>query len=88
MNHYETVFILNPVLSDVQVKASKFEDFLTTRGATMVSERGLGPGLRNSKQKSGFYHLFEFNVPGEVLLLLKQNLDVTKELCVSNRKSR
>jgi small subunit ribosomal protein S6 len=43
MNHYETVFILNPVLSDVQVKetVSKFEDFLTTRGATM--ERGLGP---------------------------------------------
>jgi hypothetical protein len=38
MNHYETVFILNPVLSDVQVKetVSKFEDFLTTRGATMV----------------------------------------------------
>jgi small subunit ribosomal protein S6 len=28
MNHYETVFILNPVLSDVQVKetVSKFED--------------------------------------------------------------
>jgi small subunit ribosomal protein S6 len=40
MNHYETVFILNPVLS-VQVKetVSKFEDFLTTRGATMVSKR-------------------------------------------------
>jgi small subunit ribosomal protein S6 len=87
MNHYETVFILNPVLSDVQVKASKFEDFLTTRGATMVLKR-TGAWLRNSKQKSGFYHLFEFNVPGEVLLLLKQNLDVTKELCVSNRKSR
>jgi hypothetical protein len=34
MNHYETVFILNPVLSDVQVKetVSKFEDFLTSRG--------------------------------------------------------
>jgi hypothetical protein len=33
MNHYETVFILNPVLSDVQVKetVSKFEDFLTSR---------------------------------------------------------
>ncbi|MHB1108195.1 MAG: 30S ribosomal protein S6, partial [Lutibacter sp.] len=28
MNHYETVFILNPVLSDVQVKETvkKFED--------------------------------------------------------------
>jgi len=40
MNHYETVFILNPVLSDVQVKetVSKFEEFLTSRGAEMISK--------------------------------------------------
>jgi small subunit ribosomal protein S6 len=25
-------------------------------------------GLRNSKQKKWFYHLFEFKVPGEVLI--------------------
>ncbi len=38
MNHYETVFILNPVLSDVQVKETvrKFEDFLIAKGAKMV----------------------------------------------------
>jgi ribosomal protein S6 len=57
MNHYETVFILNPVLSDVQVKetVSKFEDFLTSRGAEMVSKEdwGLKNGLRNPKQ-NGF----------------------------------
>ncbi|MEN8776147.1 MAG: 30S ribosomal protein S6, partial [Polaribacter sp.] len=30
MNHYETVFILNPVLSDTQIKETvqKFEDYL------------------------------------------------------------
>jgi small subunit ribosomal protein S6 len=61
MNHYETVFILNPVLSDVQVKetVSKFEDFLTTRGPQWF-RRGLGPkknGLRNSKQKKWFLSL-------------------------------
>jgi small subunit ribosomal protein S6 len=41
MNHYETVFILNPVLSEVQVKetVSKFEDFLTSR-AEMVQRLG------------------------------------------------
>ncbi|MDG1212846.1 MAG: 30S ribosomal protein S6, partial [Flavobacteriaceae bacterium] len=29
MNHYETVFILNPVLSDTQIEETvkKFEDF-------------------------------------------------------------
>jgi small subunit ribosomal protein S6 len=63
MNHYETVFILNPVLSDVQVKetVSKFEDFLTSRGAEMVSKEDwvLKDGIRNPKQV-WFYHLFEF----------------------------
>jgi small subunit ribosomal protein S6 len=58
MNHYETVFILNPVLSDVQVKetVSKFEDFLTSRGAEMVSKDwGLKRWLTKSKtKKSGF----------------------------------
>ena len=38
MNHYETVFILNPVLSDVQVKETvkKFEDYLVSKGAEMT----------------------------------------------------
>jgi small subunit ribosomal protein S6 len=57
MNHYETVFILNPVLSDVQVKetVSKFEDFLTTREQKWYLKRlGLKKWLTKSKQKSGF----------------------------------
>jgi small subunit ribosomal protein S6 len=56
MNHYETVFILNPVLSDVQVKetVSKFEDFLTSRGAEMVSKEdwGLKKMVTKSKTKN------------------------------------
>jgi small subunit ribosomal protein S6 len=73
MNHYETVFILNPVLSDVQVKetVSKFEDFLTTRGAEMVSKEDWGlkkMAYEIQNKKSGFYHLFEFKVAGEVLI--------------------
>jgi small subunit ribosomal protein S6 len=44
MNNYETVFILNPVLSDVQVKetVSKFEDFLTAKGAEIVAKEDWG----------------------------------------------
>jgi small subunit ribosomal protein S6 len=34
----------------------------------MVSKEDWGLKKWNSKQKSGFYHLFEFNVPGEVLI--------------------
>ena len=73
MNHYETVFILNPVLSDIQVKetVSKFEDLLTSRGAEMVSKEDWGlkkMAYEIQHKKSGFYHLFEFKVSGEVLI--------------------
>ena len=70
MNHYETVFILNPVLSDDQIAETvkKFEDFLIKNGAKMVSKENWG--LKKlaypiQHKKSGFYHLFEFTAPGE-----------------------
>ena len=73
MKHYETVFILNPVLSDVQVKetVSKFEDFLTSRGAEMISKEDWGlkkMAYEIQNKKSGFYHLFEFKAPAELLI--------------------
>jgi small subunit ribosomal protein S6 len=73
MKNYETVFILNPVLSDVQVKetVSKFEDFLTSKGAEMVANEDWGLkklAYEIQNKKSGFYHLFEFKAPAEVLL--------------------
>ena len=44
MNHYETVFILNPVLSDTQIEETvkKFEDFLIKSGAKMVAKENWG----------------------------------------------
>jgi small subunit ribosomal protein S6 len=72
MNHYETVFILNPVLSDTQIEETvkKFEDFLIKNGAKMVSKEDWG--LKKlaypiQHKKSGFYHLFEFATPGEAI---------------------
>lgn len=72
MNHYETVFILNPVLSETQIEETvkKFEDFLIKNGAKMVSKEDWG--LKKlaypiQHKKSGFYHLFEFQVPGEAI---------------------
>ncbi len=72
MNHYETVFILNPVLSDDQIKEAvkKFEDYLLSKGAEMIWKEDWG--LKKlaypiKKKKSGFYHLFEFNAPGELV---------------------
>lgn len=44
MNHYETVFILNPVLSEDQIKETvkKYEDFLVSKGAKMISKENWG----------------------------------------------
>ena len=72
MNNYETVFILNPVLSDEQIKETvkKYEDFLVSKGAEMVAKEDWG--LRKlayaiQHKKSGFYHLFEYQVEGEFI---------------------
>ncbi len=72
MNNYESVFILNPVLSDQQIKetVSKFEDFLTSKGAKMVSKEDWGLkklAYEIQNKKSGFYHLFQFEAPGDII---------------------
>ena len=77
MNHYETVFILNPVLSDTQIEETvkKFEDFLKKNDASMVAKENWG--LKKlaypiQNKKSGFYHLFEFTTPGEIITPYEQ----------------
>ena len=72
MNHYETVFILNPVLSEEQTKETvlKYEKFLTSKGAKMVSKEDWG--LKKlaypiQNKKSGFYHLFEYTVNPNII---------------------
>ncbi len=72
MNHYETVFILNPVLSEEQIKETvkKFEDYLLSQGAEMIWKEDWG--LKKlaypiQRKKSGFYHLFEFKAEGSVI---------------------
>ncbi len=72
MNNYETVFILNPVLSEEQIKETvkKYEDLLVSKGAKMVSKEDWG--LKKlaypiQHKKSGFYHLFEYTVTGEAI---------------------
>ena len=66
MNHYETVFILTPVLSDQQMKEAveKFEKVLTDNGASIINEEIWG--LRKlaypiQKKSTGFYSLVEFD---------------------------
>ncbi|MGL4805779.1 MAG: 30S ribosomal protein S6 [Bacteroidales bacterium] len=72
MNHYETVFILTPVLSDVQMKEAveKFVDLLKAEGAEIINEEMWG--LKKlaypiQKKSTGFYNLVEFKANPEVI---------------------
>ena len=71
-NQYETVFILNPVLSQDQVSETvdKFKKILTDNGAIIVFENNWG--LRKlaypiQKKNTGFYYLIEFKGAGEII---------------------
>ena len=75
-NHYETVFIMTPVLSEEQMKETvqKFEKVLTDKGAEIVHQENWG--LRKleypiQKKSSGFYHLIEFKAEGSVVEALE-----------------
>ena len=72
MNHYESVFILNPVLSESQVKETvkKFEDYLVSKGAEMIWKEDWG--LKKlaypiQKKSTGFYYLIEFKAEGDII---------------------
>jgi small subunit ribosomal protein S6 len=72
MNNYETVFIMNPVLSDEQVRETvkKFIDYLKDKKAKISHEENWG--LRKlkyviQKKKTGFYYLLEFQAEGSII---------------------
>ncbi|MDR3297502.1 MAG: 30S ribosomal protein S6 [Prevotellaceae bacterium] len=72
MNHYETVFILTPVLSEVQVKEAvgKFRNIITDGGGHLVHEEDWG--LKKlaypiQKKTTAFYTLMEFEADGSLV---------------------
>jgi len=76
MNHYETVFILTPVLSDVQVEEAvkKVEDFLKENSCEVVVKENWG--LKKlaypiQLKKNGFYTLIEFRGDSQVVSKLE-----------------
>ena len=75
LKNYETVFILNPVLSDEQMKdaAAKFVKILTDQGSEIVNEELWG--LRKlaypiQHKTTGFYVLVEFKAEPQVIAKL------------------
>jgi len=92
LRNYETVFILNPVLSDEQTKeaVSKFTAHLKEKGAEIVAEESWG--LKKlaypiQKKKSGFYFLVEFkgdaNLTASLEVILRRDERVMRFLTVA-----
>ncbi|MFT3739479.1 MAG: 30S ribosomal protein S6 [Breznakibacter sp.] len=78
LNQYETVFILTPVLSDVQMKETveKFKALITENGGEVINEESWG--LRKlaypiQKKSTGFYQLFEFKAQPDFIEKLEVN---------------
>ena len=63
MNHYETVFILNPVLSEDQMKETvqKFNKLLKDSKAKIIAEEYWGlkkMAYSIQKKRTGFYYFY------------------------------
>jgi len=73
---YETVFILTPVLSDEQTKeaVNSYKKLIKESGGKIVHEESWGLKklayhIRN--KKTGYYHLFQMEAPGDVIAQLE-----------------
>ena len=69
MNTYETVFIMNPVLSEDQIKETvkKFVSYIKTNKGAITHEENWGLKKLKyiiQKKKTGFYYLLEFQANG------------------------
>ena len=76
MNQYETVFILNPVLSESQIEEAvqKYIDLIKSQKGSISNQENWG--LKKlaypiENKKSGFYHLFEYAASSDAVPALE-----------------
>jgi len=72
MNSYETVFIMNPVLSEDQVKETvkKIVDHIKAKKGKITNQENWGLKKLKyiiQKKKTGFYNLIEFQAEGTLI---------------------
>ena len=79
LKHYETVFIVSPVLSEQQIKdaVDKIKTFLVESGAELTHEESWG--LRKlayaiDNKSTGYYQLFEFKADPSFILKFSTEL--------------
>ena len=76
MKNYETVFILNPALSEEQVQKAvdKYEKYLKSNGSKIIAKeiwglKKLAYTIQN--KNSGFYNLIEYTAHADVVSSLE-----------------
>ena len=76
MKNYETVFILNPALSEEQVQKAvdKYEKYLKSNGSKIIAKeiwglKKLAYTIQN--KNSGFYNLIEYTAPSDLVSSLE-----------------
>ena len=76
VNHYETAFVLTPVLSEPQTKEAveKFENLLTQNGGTILNREEWG--LKQlaypiQGKNSGFYFILQFDAEPALIATLE-----------------
>lgn len=95
MNNYETVFILTPVLSDLQMKEAveKFSSIITDEGGEIVNVENWG--LKKlaypiQKKSTGFYNMIEFKADPTTIakleLMFRRDERVIRFLTVTQEK--
>ena len=72
MNNYELIMILNPVMSEEEVRTitAKYRGMVTDTCGSIVNEEAWG--MRQlaypiQKKTTGIYHLVEFTGPGDIV---------------------
>jgi len=84
-NHYETVFVITPVLSAEQAKETveRYKKMLKSAGAKITNEEHWG--LKKlaypiQKKSTGFYQLFQYEAEGEFIAKLELNMKRDEKL--------
>ena len=91
MKNYETVFIVNPVLSDQQIKdtVAKFKGLVSENGADLYHAEDWGLkklAYTINNKTTGYYQLFEFKANPDFVktweTLLKRDENIIRQLTV------
>ena len=87
---YESVIILTPVLSEKQMgdAIASFRQLITENDGEIIHEENWGLtklAYPIQKKVTGFYHIFEFSAPNDLVAKLELAYRRDEQICVTSR---